>query len=120
MLNSHFRFKLLVWLSLFTLPILACGMQTVAAPDTQIRHEMSTDVNPSLSAAPVPTGGERMEVTAFESVYVRPSAGTGEYPIGELEHGQIVEVVDVEVIGDSLWCHHHEGWTNCKFLKGLE
>lgn len=103
------------FLLVFVLSSLACGMQA-AIPDTQIRHETSTAVSPSLSAAPVPTGGEKMTVIA-DTVYVRPSPGMSEYPIGELKNGQIVEVVAVEVVGDTLWCRHHDGWTACKYLE---
>lgn len=103
---------------LLALSAMACGVQTQL---TQAAESVVTDYQaPSPSAAPAPDGGQWMTVTAMETVYIRPSAGTGEEPIGALKNGQAVFVTVIEVIGDSFWCRHLQGWTNCRYLAANE
>jgi len=106
--------NLLVWLSIFTLPILACGMTPQAGKadaalsvDVQPTHEISTDV--------------LMVVIAEKGVNVRAfPSDTAPYTHDALESGAVVTVDAVKVVGDLGWCHHQYGWTVCKYLKALE
>lgn len=115
-LYSRFRLKLLFCALIFTLPALACGVQTATEPPQMFASVGNSYQAPSPSEAPAPDGGQWMTVTASEAVYIRPSAGTGEQPIGDLKNGAVVFVTGVKVVGDSLWCRHLSGWTNCRYL----
>jgi hypothetical protein len=100
--------KTKLYLSIFVVFSLACGMQapkvnpTPVAIDTQ---EMSTDV--------------QMVVTG--DLWVRPVAGDLHRTVGNpLKAGDIVTCTEFQVIGDSIWCKHERGWSNVKEMKGLE
>lgn len=92
--------------------ILACGI----APIGQI-----TQSNPNPAAAPLPPRElVTMVVTADEAVYIRAGAGTMYDVSGELVNGGLVTVDKVATVGDSLWCHHADGWTNCRYLQAVD
>lgn len=100
-----------LYLSIFAVFSLACGMQapkvnpTQTAIDTQMTPEMSTDV--------------QMVVTG--NLWVRPVAGDLHRTVGNpLKAGDIVTCTEFQVIGDSIWCKHERGWSNIKEMRGLE
>lgn len=105
--------KLLIWLLLFTLPALACGVQT--APALKAESAIISESTPAVRQPVL------MVVVAEKGVNVRsmPSENAS-YTREALEFGDMVTVDEVKMIGDSNWCHHQFGWSNCKWLKALE
>lgn len=99
-----------LYLSIFVVFSLACGMQalkvnpTPTAIDTQMTPEISTDV----------------QMVIVGDLWVRPVAGELHRAVGELHTGDIVTCTEFQVIGDSIWCKHERGWSNVKEMRGLE
>lgn len=100
--------KLLIWFLLFTLPALACGIRTAPAPAI---------ISESTPAVRQPV---LMVVVADEGLNIRTMPSESAQDVGDLFPGDIIHVDDVRMIGDSNWCHHEYGWSNCKWLKALE
>lgn len=103
--------KLLVWLFLFTLPTLACGMQAPAEVQTASEVEF-TDTHP--------TAEESMDVKMIVTgdLWIRPTAGDLGRALGELHKGDVITCVEFSVVGDSIWCRHERGWSNARWLEG--
>ena len=101
---------LLVCFVIFTL---ACG---VTSPEIGNVAHLSDKL-------PTPTESvQMMVVVADEAVYVRvePSLRAA---LGEREalfSGEVVTVTEMRTVGDSFWCLHQFGWSNCKFLSYIE
>ena len=108
---NTFMYKLLFWLFLFTLPSLACGMQTIPA-------EVRTDSEVKFTDTQ-PTAEESMDVNmvATGDLWIRPTAGDLGRALGELHNGEVVTCTEFAVVGDSIWCKHERGWSNARWLE---
>jgi len=103
--NYHLLPQLFLWVIVFTS---ACA----PAPDAP---------QPSPAPAPAPVVVE-MVVVADKAVYIRlePSESA---PLAEreaLHRDEVVTVSIIRVVGESRWCRHVEGWSNCRWLRVTE
>ena len=113
MFYSHLRFKLL--LCLFLLTPIACGIQAIPAVVNNTTPAETKIVNPILND--IPNTCTQMRVTALKSVYVRSEPNEKSNDRGVKKNGDVVCVDIAQAVGDSMWCHYSEGWSNCKYLE---
>ena len=105
--------KMLVWLSIFTLPFIACGISTPQASKADLAVYNGTQ--------PTAEADVKMVVVAEEGVNVREyPSDNAPYARNALKTGDVVTVSLVEVIGDVNWCKNQYGWSVCKYFRAVE
>jgi len=81
-------------------------------------------ISPRLSAAPVPVVSDTtVQMVVTGDLNIRTGAGET-FPLVDkketLHAGDVVTCYQFEVKGDSIWCRHERGWSNCRWLKADE
>ncbi len=104
--------RVLVSIFILSLPALACGVRT--SPALKAESAIISESTPAMRQPVL------MVVVADEGLNIRAMPSESAQDVGDLFPGDIIHVDDVRMIGDSNWCHHEYGWSNCKWLKALE
>ena len=74
---------------------------------------------PPPAPAPAPVVVE-MVVVAPKALNVRSEPSEKAAVVRELRNGDVVVVSAIRVVGESRWCRHADGWSNCRWLRVTE
>ena len=118
--------RLLIWISIFTLFVMACGMSAGAQPESKISIKVNT---PSLEPAPTPIRAVT-ESPAFAcgGLWVRYGAGVEYGVAGFALKGDTLYRTDAEprsAADSGIWVQVVDrdgliGWVNVRYLCGGE
>jgi len=67
-----------------------------------------------------PTESIQMMVVIADGLNVRAEPSLRSEVVWELVNGEIVTVTEMRTVGDSFWCLHQFGWSNCKWLAYIK
>ena len=117
--------QLLIWISIFTLASLACGMSANAQPESKISIKVNT---PSLEPAPTPLRTDAESTSyACGSLWVRKGAGTEYSAAGWALKGDTLYLTGEyrEASDGGKWMKVLDrdgliGWVNVRYLCGGE